>query len=209
MTADSSTNDLLRRAKRGDGSAVHELLRAHRERLRRMVAVRFDRRLNPRIDPSDIVQEALAEAARRLPDYLRERPVPFYPWLRQIAWEKLVKNRVRHLTAQKRSAYREEPLAGHLPDDSMLALADRFVANGSQPSERLLREELRNRVRSALARLAPRDREVLVLRYLEQMTTAEAVATLGISEEAFLKRQMRAITRLRKMLDRDTPTKRP
>jgi RNA polymerase sigma-70 factor (ECF subfamily) len=191
----------LRRAAAGDPAAVQELLADHRDRLRRMVAIHLDRRLAARVDPSDIVQEALVEAVRQLPDYLRNRPIPFYPWLRQIAWQKLLEMRQRHVAAQKRSVHREQAVDFALPDESMDALADRFVASGTQPSERLVREELRNRVRAALARMSPHDREVLVLRYLEQLSTQEAVAALGITPAAFTKRHIRAIARLRTILD--------
>lgn len=198
---DPKTIELLRQAKRGDASAVQRLLRNHCDRLRQMVALRLDRRLAARIDPSDVVQEALTEAVQRLPAYLAEKPIPFYPWLRKIAWEKLVKARLRHVTAQKRSVRREQSLDGVLPDESMMKLAEQFVAPGTNPSQRLLQGELRHRVRTALERLPPRDRELLVLRFLEQLSAPEATAALGISEEAFLKRQMRAIVRLRKLLD--------
>ena len=57
----------------------------YRDRLRRLVAVRLDPRLAARADASDVVQEALADAARKLDGYLRDRPIPFYPWLRQLA----------------------------------------------------------------------------------------------------------------------------
>src|SRR6516225_4151532 len=89
-SAEPDTDALLAQASLGDAAAGHELLSRHRDRLKRMVAVRLDRRLLARLDPSDVVQEALAEAARRLPDYLRQRPLPFYPWLRQLALERLI-----------------------------------------------------------------------------------------------------------------------
>ena len=73
-----------------------------------MVAVRLDRRLAARVDPSDVVQEALADASRRLDDYLLSRPLPFFAWLRQFAWERLVELHRRHVTPQRRSVIREE-----------------------------------------------------------------------------------------------------
>src|SRR3954447_3666960 len=94
--AGADTDALLDRAARGDAEARQQLLDRHRRRLRRMVALRFDRRLAARADPSDVVQEALADAGRKLDGYLRDRPLPFYPWLRQLAWERLVKLRRRH-----------------------------------------------------------------------------------------------------------------
>src|SRR5436309_7088112 len=109
------TDQLLASASRGDTAARGRLLERHRSRLRRMVAVRLDPRLAARVDPSDVVQEALIDAAGRLPDYLRDRPVAIYPWLRRLAWEHLVKLHERH-RARKRSVLREEPADLPLPD---------------------------------------------------------------------------------------------
>src|SRR5437763_1411592 len=109
MTAAGPDTDLLLdRAASGDGTARRQLLDKHRRRLRRMIALRLDRRLAARVDPSDVVQEALADAGRKLDGYLRDRPLPFYPWLRQLAWERLVKLHRRH-TAGKRDVARGEP----------------------------------------------------------------------------------------------------
>jgi RNA polymerase sigma-70 factor (ECF subfamily) len=200
MSAPSSDEDLIERARRGDQSAREALLACHRDRLRKMVAFRLDRRLAARVDPSDVVQEALAEAARKLDDYLRQRPLPFYPWLRQLAWERLVKLHQRHLRASRRSATREEPGLLNLPDDSALELAGRLLEAGSGPAERLLREELRQRVRGALDGLAGPDREVLVLRYLEGLSHGEIAAVLGATEAAVKTRHVRALERLRRLL---------
>src|SRR5262245_15592899 len=111
----ADTEHLLERAAAGDGAARAQLLQRHRRRLRRMVAVRFDPRLAARVDPSDVVQEALAEAAATLDGYLRERPLPFYPWLRQLAQRRLLDLHRRHVQARRRSVTREVGLPG-LPD---------------------------------------------------------------------------------------------
>ena len=203
--APPETEELLERASQGDSSAGQLLLAQHRALLRRMVAVRLDRRLAPRLDPSDVVQETLAEAARRLPDYLRERPLPFYPWLRQIASERLTKMHRRHLRASKRNVRREEPPP--LPDESALELAQRLTSRESSPSNHLARRELRDRVRTALGRLPERDREVLVLRYLEQLATREIAQVLDIPEGTVKSRHLRALERLHRLLgdlDEDT-----
>src|SRR5262245_22144518 len=139
MTADQvDTEELLDRASRGDGEARQRLLSRHRDRLRHMITVRLDSRLVARIDPSDIVQEALADAARGLDDYLRDRPVPFYPWLRRFAWERLVEVNRRHVQACRRSVAREDRLDQHLSDRSARALADRLLARDTSPSRRLM-----------------------------------------------------------------------
>ncbi len=195
------TEELLERAGAGERSARQQLLARHRARLRQMVALRIDRRMAARVDPSDVVQEALADAAQSLSDYLKNRPLPFYPWLRQFAWERLLQLHRFHLQAKRRSVDREQLRIFDLPDDSEVALAERLVNSGSSPSARALEAELRERVQSALESLEPRDREVLVLRYLEQLTTKEIAAVLGISEAAVKTRHRRALERLRRRLD--------
>jgi RNA polymerase sigma-70 factor, ECF subfamily len=198
MTPD--TEQLVRRAAAGEPEAREELLARHRARLRQMVGVHLDRRLLARLDPSDVVQEVLVEAHRKLDGYLRRRPLPFYPWLRQLAWERLVKLHQRH-HAQRRRVTREEPLG--LPEESALHLAERLLAPGGNPSHNLIREEVRRRVRDALARLGERDREVLVLRYLEQLSTRETAEVLGLSEGAVKTRLVRALARLQTLLSTD------
>jgi len=201
MTASGppDTEQLLAQAGRGDSAARQQLLAGYRDRLRRMVALRLDRRLAARVDPSDIVQESLADAHRHLSDYLRDPPLPFYAWLRQFAWERVAKQYDRHVRAQRRSVTREEPPP--LPDESVAQLAHRLIASGTSPSRGVLREELRARVRTALESLKPLDREVLVLRYLEGLSNAEAATVLGIAENTAGMRHLRALERLRALLD--------
>jgi RNA polymerase sigma-70 factor, ECF subfamily len=200
MKAD--TEHLLERVAAGDCAARDQLFQRHRRRLGRMVAVRFDPRLAARVDPSDVVQETLAEAAANLDRYLRERPLPFYPWLRQLAQRRLIDLHRRHVQARRRSVTREGgPMA--LPDPSALALADRLFARTSSPSAGLRRQERRDRVRAALAALPEQDREVLVLRILEALPTRETAAVLGISEVAVRSRQARALDRLKVLLGPD------
>jgi len=165
-----------------------------------MVAVRMDPRLVTRIDPSDVVQEALMEASRKLPTYLSDRPLPFYPWLRQIAWERLVDLHRRHIRARKRAVGRED-WRDTLSDASAAQLADQLSAGGPGPGSHAVREELHGRVRTALARLAPRDREVLVLRHLEQLSTREIASILDVSEGVIKTRHLRALQRLRGLLE--------
>ena len=180
-----------------------QLLDRYRDRLRRMVAVRMDRRLATRVDPSDVVQEALAEAARDLSGYLRDRPLPFYPWLRGVAWRRLVQLYRHHVVARRRSVDREEPGEPSLADASAHILAAACLAGGSSPSRALIREELLDRVHAALARLDPGDRDLLVMRHLEGMSSVEIGPILGVSEGAVRVRLVRALKRLRALLDLD------
>ena len=195
------TAQLIEQAGRGDGQARHDLLVRHQPRLRQMVAVRMDRRLAARIDPSDVVQDALAEAQRTMDDYLKHRPLPLYPWLRRLAWERLIQLHRQHLGAEKRSLLQERGMDMGLPDQSAVMLVNRLIASGTSPSRHAIREETRDRILAALGGLAPRDREVLVLRFLEQLSTAETAAVLEIGEGAVRSRLMRAVVRFQDLLD--------
>ncbi len=143
------TEELIELTARGETEARQQLLVRHRKRLVKMVAVRLDRAVAARVDPSDVVQEVLAEAAQHLDEFLRTRPLPYYAWLRQFAWERLVKLHRHHIRSKKRSVTREEPWSMPLPEDSVLRLA-RLVASGASPSQALIRNELRQRLRAAL-----------------------------------------------------------
>jgi RNA polymerase sigma-70 factor (ECF subfamily) len=197
-----AVSELLERAVHGDDAARQQLLEQHREHLRRLIASRLDRRLTSRIDPSDVVQETLADAAKRLDDYLRERPLPFLGWLRQLAGERLIDTHRRHIFSQRRSVNRENRVtddASNLP----AALIRRFLASDTSPSNRLSRQERRDQVRTALAALSERDREVLVMRYLEQASAAEIADVLGVTESAVKSRLLRALIRMRGQLETD------
>src|SRR5262245_48860463 len=139
--------------------AVASLLERHRPWLRQVVDLRLDRRVRGRVDPSDVVQEAQMEASRRLRDYLRDRPMPFRLWLRQLAYDRLVMLHRRHVGAAKRSVVREAVL----PDESS-ALLGRQLVSGPSPSEQMTQEELTRRVHRALEQLSARDSEVILLR---------------------------------------------
>jgi RNA polymerase sigma-70 factor (ECF subfamily) len=193
-------DELILRAGGGDGEARQLLLDRHRERLRQMIALRLDRRLAARMDPSDIVQESLADADRDLSDYLRSPAMPFYAWLRRFAWDRLVEAHRRHVSAERRSVDREQARSIPWADQSAVALADRLVASGTSPSRHLLRDEERIRVRAALEQLPPRDREVLVLLYMEDLSAVEIAAILGLSEGAVRARHLRALDRLRRLM---------
>jgi RNA polymerase sigma-70 factor (ECF subfamily) len=199
-TPQPDTEELLRQAENGDPGARDGLLARHRDRLRKMIAWRLDRRLAARVDPSDVVQEVLLEANGKMDRYLRERPLPFFPWLRALAGEHLAALHRRHVRAQGRSVLREEPGLLNLPDESAAELGARLVTSSTSPTQRVLRQEQRERVRQALGQLSERDREVLVLRNLEQLSVADTAEVLRISAGAVKLRHLRALERLRALL---------
>lgn len=196
------TEQLLDRVVNGESSAAAALLVRHEPRLRRMVDLRLDRRLAARLDPSDVVQETLAEAHRRLLDYATNRPIPFYPWLRGIAWDKLVEIRRRHVEAERRSVRREVQQLD-LPGDSQVILVERMMAMGTSPSEQAIRQEMRDRVQRAILQLSPTDHEVIVLKHLEELSVPEIAVILGVHREAVYSRYRRAVQRLHQLLNRE------
>ena len=97
MWPDSSqTQELLTQARQGDAAAVNALLERHRAALRRMVDLRMDRALPRRVDASDIVQDVMVEANRRLTEYLSNPSMPFHLWLRHMAKDRLIDAHRRH-----------------------------------------------------------------------------------------------------------------
>lgn len=198
---DPAELELIRRAGRGDPGGLEDLLGRYRDRLRRMVKLRLDRRLQGRIDPSDVIQEAYLEASRRLDEYLRDPPMPFFLWLRLVTGQKLALAHRQHLGVQARDAGREVSLhRGPLPEATSAALAARLVGQRTSPSQAAARAERRLRLQEALNGMQELDREVLALRHFEQLTNAEAARVLGLSPTAACNRYVRALERLKTVL---------
>jgi RNA polymerase sigma-70 factor (ECF subfamily) len=190
------TEHLLRQAQAGDEQAFQELFARHREYLRQVVALRLDPRIRPRLDPSDVVQEAQLDAFRRLGDFLERRPMAFRLWLRKTTCERLLMLRRFHREAARRSVDREVGL----PDGSAYALVQQLLAGGSTPSQHLERAETARRVREVLAQLSETDREILLMRNLEALSNQEVAEVLQIEPGAASQRYGRALLRLRKLL---------
>lgn len=170
-------------------------------RLRRMIRLRIDRRLQGRMDPSDVIQESFLEAASRLGDYLRDPTLPFYVWLRFITLQKLAELHRHHLGVQARDAAREVSLHhGPLPEATSAVLAAQLLGRHTTPSQAAIRAEMRIRLEEALNTMDPLDHEVLVLRHFEQLSNAETARALGIKPTAACNRYVRALERLRKIL---------
>lgn len=193
--------ELIQLAAGGNGTAMSALLSMYRDRLRKMVELRLDRRLFGRVDASDIVQEATIEAARRLREYAETLPMGFYLWLRQLAGQKLIDAYRYHLGAEKRDAGQEVSLYRRaMPEATTTALASQLLGRFTSPTQAVERAALQLHVQDGLNSLAPIDREVLVLRHFEQLSNSETAAVLGISKSAASKRFIVALGRLKDIL---------
>ena len=195
--------ELVRLALDDDLEAADQLFQACRPRLKRMIVTRMDKRIAGRVDPSDVVQETLLEASKRLADYANQRSIPFYPWLRQVALNRLTNLHRRHVLAQKRSVLHEQQLRTELSDQSVAKMADVLAVTVDAPSAPMQKEEALRSLREALHELSDQDREVLMLIYLEEMTTTEAAVVLAISGRSVRRRHRVAVERLAHLLARD------
>jgi RNA polymerase sigma-70 factor (ECF subfamily) len=202
MTDDAGDeSDLLRRAAAGEESASRELFSRYRVRLKRMVHLRLSRRLQGRVDDSDVLQEAYLEACKRLPEYARAPGLPLFLWLRHLTGLKLAEVHRRHLGTQLRAADREVSLhRGGLPEADSVSLAAQLLGKLTTPSQAAVKAEMRLHVQEALNGMDPLDREVLALKHFEQLSTSEMAAVLGLSKAGAGSRYLRAIKRLREIL---------
>jgi RNA polymerase sigma-70 factor (ECF subfamily) len=202
MASDSSdTDDLTRRLAAGDSQAVAELFARYRDRLRRMVRLRMDRRLQGRIDPSDVLQEAFLDVAQRAAEYAASPTVPPYLWLRFLTGQRLMALHRQHLGAKMRDAGLEVSLyRGALPQASSISLAAQLLGRLTSPTQAAVRAEMQIRLQEALNSMDALDREVLTLRHFEELSNNETAQVLGIQKAAASNRYIRALKRLKEIL---------
>jgi len=199
--ARDDSNELLRRLNTGDTSAAAKLCEHYRGRLRRMVQLRLDRRLQGRVDASDVLQEAFLDVARRAPEYAAKPAMPFFLWLRFVTGQRLLMIHRQHLGAQMRDAGQEVSLyRGSLPQASSVSLAAQLLGRITSPSVAAVRAELQLKLQEALNSMDPLDREVLTLRHFEELTNNEVATVLGLQKSAASNRYVRALKRLKEVL---------
>ena len=182
----------------GGQAALAEAFMSHRERLRRMVELRLDRRVAARVDASDVLQETYLDAARQLEHCVAQPPMSLFLWLRFLTGQRLMAIHRQHLGAQKRDAKQEVALhraAG--PEVDSQSLSCSLIGRMTSPSMAAIRVELQFSFHQAVDGLDPLDREILALRHYEELSNQEAADELGITAAAASKRYIRALERLR------------
>jgi RNA polymerase sigma-70 factor (ECF subfamily) len=195
------TEQLLEQARQGDDEAVSALIERHRNALRHLVRMRLDRKIQRRVDVSDVVQDVLIEANRRLQTYLENPVMPFHLWIRHIARDRIIDAHRRHRGSAKRSVDKEQPMV--IPggfDKSSIILAAQLVDREKTPAASTLEKELARRVEAAISQLDDIDAEVIVMRHYEQLTNQEIARTLDLTEPAASMRYLRAVRRLRDLM---------
>jgi RNA polymerase sigma-70 factor (ECF subfamily) len=197
MTPDSDqTRGLLDLVRQGDRQALEQLVVRYQADVHAYVDARLDPRVRVRESASDVVQKTMMEVVRRMDDYLRREPMPFHLWVRHTAYERLQKVHRDHRQAEIRSVHREQ----FLPPRSSLMLARPLLARGPGPDEQLAAKDFAERVSQAVAQLDEADREILLLRHVDDMPYEDIARVLGIEPAAARKRYGRALLRLRKVL---------
>ena len=194
------TENLLAQAREGDEGAVNALLDRHRDSVRRLIDLRMDRVLKRRVDASDIVQDVMIEAHRRLEVYLENPVMPFHLWLRQMAKDRLIDAHRRHRGAARRSIDREQPLVSAASSGSTVDLLGQLHDGGLTPAAEATWRELQVRFEQACQQLEPVDQEIVFMRHFEHLTNQEAAVSLDLSPQAASMRYLRAMRRLRELL---------
>jgi len=195
-------DDLLARLEAGDERVVNELFTRYRERLRQMVRLRLDRRLQGRIDASDVLQEAYLEVARRAREYVARPTMPPFLWMRFLTAQKLLELHRHHLGARMRDAAQELSLYHRAaPQATSVSLAEMLLGRLTSPTLAARRAEMQQKLQEVINSLDPLDREVVALRHFEELSNSEVAQVLGLSKTAASNRYIRALARLKEMLE--------
>ena len=198
------TEQLLVQAKQGDQSAVNQLMERHRDALSHLVRMRLDQKILQRVDASDVVQDVLIEANRRLQTYLEKPVLPFRLWLRQIARDRIIDAHRRHRVSAKRSVDREQKLSAPRGyDQSSIHLASILGDNQLTPAAGALQKEVARKVEAAVALLDDRDSEIIIMRHYEHLTNQEIAQALELTEPAASMRYLRAVRKLKDVLQKE------
>jgi RNA polymerase sigma-70 factor (ECF subfamily) len=193
---------LVQQAVAGDQQALSAVFDHYRERLWQMVRIRLDRRVQGRVDPSDVLQEAFVDVLRRIGEYPAGGDFPFFLWLRQLVAQRLIDVHRHHLGAKMRDAALEVSIHnGGPPQATSASLAAQLLGRWTTASRHLERAEVQLAVQAALETLDPLDREILALRHFETLTNSECAQVLGLSKSAASKRYVRALTRIKDVLN--------
>ncbi|MDA8744673.1 sigma-70 family RNA polymerase sigma factor [Rubripirellula amarantea] len=200
--SDDKTETLLAAARSGDEDAVNKLLERHRGPIRRLVEMRLDRKVQRRVDVSDVVQDVMLEANNRLTKYLDDPAMAFHLWLRQIAWDRIIDTYRRHRVSAKRNMDREQPMSVPTGNDqSTMELAVQLCDPALTPAAAATQREIASKVEAVIEMLPDQDREIILMRHYEHLTNIEIAQVLDLNPPAASMRYLRAVRRLRELLE--------
>jgi RNA polymerase sigma-70 factor (ECF subfamily) len=188
--------ELLPFARQGREDALGEILAQYRDYLKLLARVHIDRRLQSKVDASDVVQDALLRAHRAFPQFAGKTEAELTAWLRKILSTSLVDFARRYRNTARRQIDLERQLDDEL-DDASRSLAG-ALDGGDSPSEAVAQRERAVLLANALATLPDDYREAVVLRHLENLSFPEVAEKMGRSVDSVKKLWMRGLAQLRR-----------
>jgi RNA polymerase sigma-70 factor (ECF subfamily) len=196
----TTTRDLLERVRGKEADALGTLFARYRERLRKMVRLRLDRRLRARFDSSSVLELVRQDVARRVGEYLAKPSTSFFLWLRMLTGRRIQELHFQHLGTQALGAGQELCLyRGTLPTVNSLSLAAQLMGE-RVANQTAARAEQVLRLEQALNTMDALDREILTLCHFEELDTEESATVLEIDREMATKHYLRALKRLGEIL---------
>lgn len=192
-------NEFLCRARAGDADARGRLLEMYRNYLTFLARVQLGRRLQGKVEPSDLVQEAFLEAHRDFRHFQGQTEAELLSWLRRVLATSLADQIRRYRGTQRRDPRLERRLAAEL-EHSSHALEHSLVDSDSSPSDRASRREEALRLAGAMEHLPAHYREVLLLRHFQGMQFPEIALRLGKTVDGVKKTWLRGLAQLRRAL---------
>jgi RNA polymerase sigma-70 factor, ECF subfamily len=198
---ESSADALVRRLQAGDEDALADLFSLFNDRFHRLIDVRMHWLLRGRLDVGDVLQESYLDARDRLEHFFSREDRSIFVWLRLIVLQRLQLLQRFHLRASKRDAYKEFRLTGNDQSSMFCSLSRMLAASMTSPSGVAVREESVALISRLLAEMEPIDREILMLRHFEQLSNNDAAEVLEIGFTAASNRYIRALRRLKQMIE--------
>ena len=208
MWPEHETTELhLQKLREGDAGEINVLLDHHRGALRRMIQQRLDPAIKARVDASDVVQDVMLEASQRMHEFLEQSKMPFHVWLRHLARDRMIDLHRRHRRSARRSVDREQANQVKGVSDSSVQLLKQLKDAELTPAAAVIRRELQAQFFAAIEQLPEDDREIVLMRHVEQLSNSQVAELLGLSQPAAGMRYLRALKRLRTGLASEFPSR--
>jgi RNA polymerase sigma-70 factor, ECF subfamily len=196
----TATDALLGSIRRGDSRALDALLAKAGGRVMALIALRMSSRLKARLDPEDVLQEVYMEAVRSLGSFQDRGPGSFYAWFATLALRTL-NDLEDHVRAERRDPAKEIRLDRAAHDTTLAPRADLAIAaTQSSASSVVVRWEMFDSVRAAFELLSPTERDVIVMRYLQGLSSHETAKVLELDVERVYVALSRGLAKIRGVL---------
>ncbi|MEL6104416.1 MAG: sigma-70 family RNA polymerase sigma factor [Planctomycetota bacterium] len=196
--------ELRQRLQAEPSKVLAEAFSEHRGSFWYLIKFRIDRRLIQRVDPEDVLQEAFLSASGRVEHFLSANKYTLFAWLRMIVIQTLVDVHRRHLGTEKRSAEREIRLGNasvKYPQTTSFSIAGQIAAAQTSPSGVAVRGEALDVLDQLIGTLSEQDQEMIAMRHFENLSNKQVAEVLSISVTAASNRYVRALERLKTVLE--------